>query len=127
MNRDPKPRMQMRRRYKTSMKRGYMLFLKVKKFMFVQMLQTKNMTANLACVAIATVSMLHQDHHVKENQMMMTHHAITNVTQPGIGFDNKFFTTKYMTQIVKRKISWTSHCSECNIKFVTRGRNGRII
>ena len=42
-------------------------------------------------------------------------------------FDNQFFTTKYMAQIVKRKIAWTSHCSECNIKFVTKGRNGRII
>lgn len=50
------------------------------------MLQTKNTTANLACVVIATVSMLLQDHHVKENQMMMTHHAITNVTRPCISF-----------------------------------------
>ena len=42
-------------------------------------------------------------------------------------FDNQFFTKKYMAQILKRNIAWTSHCNECNIKFVTKGRNGRII
>ena len=42
-------------------------------------------------------------------------------------FDKQFFTIKYMEQVAKRKIAWTSHCNECGIKFVCTGRNGNIV
>ena len=42
-------------------------------------------------------------------------------------FDKQFFTVKYMEQVKKREIAWTSHCNECKIKFVCTDRNGKII
>ena len=42
-------------------------------------------------------------------------------------FDKQFFTLKYMEQVKKRQIAWTTNCNECQIKFVCTDRSGKII
>ena len=60
---------------------------------------------------------------VDVNESSCNHKCFSSLQQ---FFDKQFFTSKYMDQVKRRSIAWTSNCKKCGIKFVSMGRNGKI-